>query len=280
VTRYLAIALILLAASSANAAERSLDKTFTVSPGGTLTVDADSASVQVSGTDTNQVIVHMRYRASEEELAKTQLEAVQKDGGVTITMRRQEKKSLFKWSSWNSEGNIEVTVPRHYVVNVRTGGGSVELRDTVGTAQLHTSGGDITAKNLTGGVELRTSGGGIRAETIRGDIDADTSGGDVKLLHIDGRIKGHTSGGSVHVSLVGSNREISATTSGGDIEVAVPRNTAADIDASTSGGGISADLPITATVRKDDRLEGTLNGGGPRIEMHTSGGSVSLRAAE
>ena len=56
--RYLAIALILIAAGTAQAAEL-LDRTFTVAPGGTLTVDADGASVHVSGSDGNQVVVHM-----------------------------------------------------------------------------------------------------------------------------------------------------------------------------------------------------------------------------
>jgi DUF4097 and DUF4098 domain-containing protein YvlB len=81
------------------------------------------------------------------------------------------------------------------------------------------------------------------------------------------------------VSLVGNNREITASTSGGDVEVMVPRGTTANIEASTSGGDISSDLPIAASVRKEGRLEGTLNGGGPRIDVHTSGGSISLRPA-
>src|SRR5690348_3854891 len=99
-TRFSAFALVLIAASSAQAAERTFDKTFTVSPGGTLIVDADSASVQVSGSDGNQVVVHMKYRASEEELAKTQLDAVQSGDGVTVTMRRQERNKWFSWGSW------------------------------------------------------------------------------------------------------------------------------------------------------------------------------------
>ena len=50
-TRYSAIALFLLAASSADAAEKAVERTFTVSPGGTLIVDADSASVhEMPGT--------------------------------------------------------------------------------------------------------------------------------------------------------------------------------------------------------------------------------------
>ena len=241
-------------------------------------MDADSASVQVSGGNTNQVVVHMSAQGSDKDLADTKFEAVQGSNGVNVTLRRQEKGSWFSWRSWSGEQRIKVTVPRQYVISVRTGGGSVELKDTVGVATLKTSGGDIAAKNVNGNIELRTSGGGILADTIRGDVDANTSGGDVRLLLVDGRIKGNTSGGSVRCSLVGSNRGISVTTSGGDIELILPQATTGNIEATTSGGGITSGLPVSATVQKDDRLEGSLNGGGPAIRAHTSGGSISLRA--
>lgn len=279
-TRFSAFALLLIAASSAAAAEKTFDRSFTVSPGGTLTVDADSASVNVSGNDTNQVTVHIRARGTEENLAGTTLDAVQNAADVTVTTRRREKSGWFNWGSWNSEQHIEVTVPRNYGVNVRTGGGSVNLADTTGSANLRTSGGSVSAKNVNGNVVLRTSGGGIHADTIRGDVDANTSGGDVRLLNIDGKIRGHTSGGSVRCSLVGSNRGISATTSGGSIELMLPRATTGNLEASTSGGSIRSDLPVLTTEAKDTRLSGPLNGGGAPIEARTSGGSIRLRAAD
>lgn len=277
-SRYSAIAFALLLAGAASAAERNLDKTFTVSPGGTLTVDADAASVQVTGVETNQVTVHMSVRGSEDDLAQMKFDAAQKGDGVTVTLRRAEKGSWFKWRSWNGEQRIEVKVPKRYLVKVRTGGGSVELAGTTGTADLYTSGGDIEVESVTGNVQARTSGGAIRVDSVRGDVDANTSGGDVRLMRIDGRIKGNTSGGSVRVSLVGANRGISATTSGGDVEVSVPPGTTGNVDATTSGGSIESDLPLTSSVQKDTRLEGSLNGGGQRIDAHTSGGSITLRA--
>src|SRR4051794_16565135 len=161
VIRYSAIALILLAAGNANAAEKTFDRTFTVAPGGALVVDADSASVHVTGGDSNQVVVHMTFRGSEDEIAQTTIDAAQKADGVTVTMRRQSRKSWFKWGSWNSDGDIEVTVPRRYLVNVHTGGGSIDLADTTGAATLRTSGGDISAKKVNGNLELRTAGGSI-----------------------------------------------------------------------------------------------------------------------
>lgn len=276
--RLYALALVLIAAGAAQAAEKKLDRTFTVSPGGTLIVDADGASVHVSGNDSSQVVVHMVIEASDKELANTKLEAVQNSSGVNVTMKR-EKGSWFSWGSSSSEQDIQVTVPRHYVVKVHTGGGGIELQDTVGTATLNTSGGSISAKNVTGNIELRTSGGSIHTDTIKGDVDADTSGGDVRLMNVDGKIRGNSSGGGVRVSLVGANRGIEATTSGGGIEVTLPRGTAANVDASTSGGDIKSDLPITSTEWKETSISGTLNGGGEKIYAHTSGGSIRLRAA-
>jgi hypothetical protein len=278
-TRFSAIALVLLAACTAQGADKTLDRTFEVSPGGSLIVDADGASIKVSGTASNQVTVRMKLSGLERELAATTLDATQNGNQITATMKRSKGDKLFSWGSWSSESSIEVTVPRQFEIDVRTGGGNIDLKDTVGTVKLNTSGGDVIAKNLDGVVSLRTSGGSITADKVRGDVEAKTSGGDVRLLNIDGRIKGHTSGGNVRVSLVGDNRGITATTSGGNVELILPRNTTADVSASTSGGNVSTDLPITTTVLKERRLEGTLNGGGQPIEARTSGGDIRLRPA-
>ena len=84
---------------------------------------------------------------------------------------------------------------------------------------------------MNGNVEAHTSGGGIIADTIRGDVDADTSGGDVRLLNVDGKIRGQTSGGDVQCSLVGINRGILVSTSGGSIRLTLPRATTASFEA-------------------------------------------------
>jgi len=278
-TRYSAIALVLLAASPAYSAEKKVERAFTVSPGGSLTVNADSASVRVSGGDSNQVTVRMSARGSEEDLANMKFDAFQKGDEVTVTMRRPGKPGWFNWKSWNSEGNIEVTVPQRYAVSIRTAGGNIELTDTTGSAKLDTSGGDVVARNISGNVELRTSGGGILADKIRGDVDADTSGGDVRLLNVDGKIRGQTSGGNVHCSLVGINRGISASTSGGDIQLTLPRATTGNFEATTSGGEINSELPLATTEQRDGHVKGSINGGGQSINARTSGGGISLRAA-
>jgi DUF4097 and DUF4098 domain-containing protein YvlB len=274
--RITAFALVLFVAASVQAAEKNLDRTFGVSPDGLLVVDADSAAVEVTGAGNNEVTVHMSVRSSEGDLDSLKFDATQTAEGVTVTMRRPAEKGFFKWGSWNTDGRIRITVPKHYRLNIRTSGGNIEIADIVGVSVLHTSGGDISAKRLDGNVEARTSGGGIFADTIRGDVDAKTSGGDVHLISVDGKLSASTSGGSVECSLVGSNRGIVAKTSGGSIEITLPASTTGNVDATTSGGDVRSDLPVAAKQKQDDRLEGSLNGGGQPIELRTSGGSIAL----
>src|ERR1051325_2677152 len=62
--RYAAYLLIAFSATTAFAAERTLDRTFTVKAGGTLTVTADSADISVIGGEGSQVRVHMVAESS------------------------------------------------------------------------------------------------------------------------------------------------------------------------------------------------------------------------
>jgi uncharacterized protein involved in outer membrane biogenesis len=287
--------LLTFSAGSALAEEKVFDRTFTATPGGLLTVDADGADISVKGSDGNQVIVHMVARASQKQLDGLSLSATQSQDGVTVEMRRLDH-GLFNLGSWEREGLIEVTVPRNYRVEAKTSGGDMRLESTIGAARVRTSGGDITVLSLKGdlkgqtsggevrldsvegSMQVKTSGGNIRAAGVRGDIDASTSGGDVRLTGIDGRILASTSGGSVKCELVGANRGISTSTSGGNIELTMPKNTRGSVDAESNGGDITSDFSVETSRWAEHRLNGQINGGGDTIRVRASGGSIKLIA--
>jgi len=72
-----------------------------------------------------------------------------------------------------------------------------------------------------------------------------------------------------------------AETSGGDIEIVVPKGVTANIDAATSGGSVHFDFPVTVSGQIDEsHVRGTINGGGNLIHAHTSGGDVRFSAAD
>jgi hypothetical protein len=282
-------------ASAAVAADKTFDRTFTVKPGGTLTVVADGADITVSGGSGDRVVVHMTAEASQKDLDELQLSAETNDAGVLVQMLRPQRNRWFSWSHF--DGRIEVTVPQSYRVDAKTSGGDMQLIRASGPSRMRTSGGDITVKDVKGDLDAGTSGGDVRIESIegvvrartsggdlyasgvRGDIDAGTSGGDVRLLRIDGKIRASTSGGGVQCELVGANRGNWANTSGGDVRLTVPKNISGTLDAASSGGSIHSDLAVSTHSTDEHRLSGDINGGGERIYAHTSGGSVRLIAS-
>jgi hypothetical protein len=294
--RYAAGLVLAFTATAALGAERTLDRTFPVKAGGTLTVTADSAGIEVVGVDGNQVVVHMVAEAPQNELDETTFTATPSDSGVTVEMLRPERRRWFDWGR-NFDGHIEVKVPRSYRVELKTSGGGIRIESVAGPSRIRTSGGGINAKDIHGALDGSTSGGSIRVESIdgdtrvntsggsvyasgvRGSIDANSSGGGVRLMQIDGKINAHTSGGSVECELIGSNRGISASTSGGGIRVTVPADIKGTLDARTSGGDFHTELPISTTHMSDHEMSGLINGGGESIVMRTSGGGITLSAA-
>jgi hypothetical protein len=307
-----------LLSSIAHSAERRYDKTFAVAPGGKLTVDADGSDIIVAGTDADQVVVEIIAKGSRRRLDDMVMSAEQTGNGVAVTAK-DHSGSWLDWiriGVHDESSVVKVQVPKRYDVDLKTSGGDVKIARLQGEARGKTSGGDVDADDVRGNVTLNTSGGNINIARVEGETELETSGGDVRLLDvtgpikastssgevvaknvrgdvefnssggnirgekIDGAIRARTSGGDVDLELVGANRGISATSSGGDVVVRMPKSTSGAVDVATSGGSVSSDLPVTATRLSESKLNGTVNGGGEAIRVRTSGGDIKLRARD
>ena len=212
-----------------------------------------------------------------------------------------------------------LTVPQQYNVDLNTTGGSVSVADLTGAVRVRTSGGSLCFQNITGGVLGHTSGGSIEAVNVKGDVQVRTSGGSIRFGAIQGFISGRTSGGSIKVVdcsggtdvrtsgggiwLGGIGRNVTARTSGGSIQAAMTTqpqsecnlrtsgggitctlmpDIAVDLEAKTSGGRVSTDFAVASTIQgkaPKNRLEGSINGGGPLLKLRTSGGNIHLQKA-
>jgi Putative adhesin len=277
--RALAVLACVFAASSVHAADRAYEKRFVVPAGGQLTLRTDRGSVAIVGRDTHEVVVHADLSGSDDFLARFELSAAENSAGVTVTGRLAQR-SWFSWLGWVdfSPGSVRFTidVPRNYAADLRTAGGSVTIRDVLGSIDTRTSGGRIDATGLKGPTELRTSGGGIRVTDCTGDLHVRASGGSIRLEAIDGEVSAVTSGGSVNASMA-TNRGVSLRTSGGSIHLLLPASVHGSIDARTSGGRAKSAIPLSSTeIAFRDHLRGAINGGGQPILLRTSGGSIHI----
>ena len=139
-------------------------------------------------------------------------------------------------------------------------------------------------------VDLRTVNGGVRLNALTGEIHAKTTNGGVKGM-----------------GLVIETIEASAVNGGIEIELGAPLDATDSVELQTVNGGVSFGLPseskatiaaraVNGGVRtnnldivKDEqgsemgpqrRLNGTLNGGGAKVNLNTTNGGVRIERAQ
>ena len=228
-------------------------RTYTVAAGGRFELINVNGRITAEVSDGKEVVVEGRRsaKARSDEAAKEllgKLEIREEVGGSTV--------------------RVESRPPR------MSGFGGLEVEWTV-----------KVPKGLT--VDLRTVNGGVRVNGLSGEIHAKT---------VNGGVKGQ--------NIIAETIEASSVNGGVDIELGAPLDSTDSVDVSTVNGGVSLSMPseskatITARavnggvrvndldIKRDDedsheferkrRLNGTMNGGGAKVNLSTTNGGVRL----
>jgi hypothetical protein len=304
----LAAGLLALAPFAAHAKiERTVEKTFTVQPGGALHIDTQGGEIRVTPSADSVVKVTARERIrantdaeADDLLKKLDLTIEQTGNDVSASAKYESEMPGFHFGSWPPVSvDFIVTVPASFSTDLHTSGGGITVGDLAGKVYARTSGGSIKLGKLGGAVDARTSGGSVTLDEARGSAalhssggsitvgrvlgsaDISTSGGGIKIDSVEGSVQAHTSGGSVRAGITGPLKEDCVlSTSGGSVRVNVDKTAAFRLDASTSGGDVDAE-GITITMEKSNRsrskLAGSVNGGGPLLKLRSSGGGIVVR---
>lgn len=285
---------------------RTVEQTFPVSPGGQLRAATQGGDITIHTADTPEVRVIARQTikadtdAQADELLRRLTLTLEPQGDTIVAEARYDTAG----TGWIRRGNavtvaFEITVPRHFNLELTTSGGDIAVADIEGRVRARTSGGDLTFARVDGDLDGDTSGGDIRLaegtaraklHTSGGDItiaraggptEVSTSGGDIRLDSVAELISATTSGGDITAVLAGDLRHDSLlSTSGGDVRVRLAPTIGFRLDARTSGGDVRAaglTLTIADGALGKSKLVGTVNGGGPLLKLRSSGGDISLR---
>ena len=242
-----------------------------------------------------------------------------KTSGGEIELRELQGKIYAKTSGGDIEaiqinGELEVKtsggeivleyITSSKLIDANTSGGDIEVQNIDGNLYLKTSGGDICAQAIKGNLEAKTSGGDIEICESQGNIEVATSGGDIEVCDAQGYIEAETSGGDIEVSLEKyipkKDQHISLKSSGGEINLTLPKDFKASINALINIYGANFDeyeirsdftLKITQTSEESGKgaakifhkmygtiaAEGDINGGGNRINLETTNGSIYIK---
>jgi hypothetical protein len=135
-------------------------------------------------------------------------------------------------------------------------------------------------------LDLRTTNGGVRLNDLSNEIHARTTNGGVKGANITpGVIEASAVNGGVEFELASpldATDSIEMETVNGGVELSLPSESKATIAARCVNGGVRVDgLDIAKEEQGNDferrrRLNGTMNGGGAKVNMSTTNGGVRL----
>jgi DUF4097 and DUF4098 domain-containing protein YvlB len=241
----------------------------------------------------NTVYVEARFGK-----APTEEALVKREPGLTVHIRLSVPRR-FDAQLETEGGTIEATGLQGSV-EAKTSGGDLGFTNIHGLVNGQTSGGNIRVLGGADKLEVRTSGGTIVIKDYHGPTaSADTSGGDISVAGCTGALAVKTSGGNISVENF-SGPQVSADTGGGTIVVELSSALLADSFIRTSGGNVTArladgvavnllattdggtvmtEIPVSATTKgkvQENKLEGKINGGGPKLVLKTSGGNIEI----
>ena len=106
--------------------------------------------------------------------------------------------------------------------------------------------------------------------------DASTGSGSIHAGSIGGAIKAQTGSGSVDMTQI-AIADADVRTGSGNVRLDLADNAGFDFAARTGSGSIQVQQAIAARVQSRHRLEGTVGAGGPKVNVSTGSGSITVR---
>jgi DUF4097 and DUF4098 domain-containing protein YvlB len=227
-------------------------KTYELQPGGRVEITNVNGKIDVTASTGNtvEIVAEKSARAGSSEAAKEALGRIEiQDTASPSEVRVETRVNRNGGGGLFGRANQQV----HYTVKVPA---SVEVR-------FSTVNGGIELTGLKGRINAEATNGGIKAHDVSGAIDASTTNGGI----------------DVELSQVAESGVKLGCTNGG-IELRLPQDSRATISARITNGGINTDGVKIETTGESTRrrLDGRMNGGGPRIDIEGTNGGIRIAA--
>ncbi|HEX4605304.1 MAG TPA: hypothetical protein VH724_14990 [Candidatus Angelobacter sp.] len=270
-----AVAVIALAAprlrsqSGSDQSER-LQRTFSISAGGTLDIDNYKGTIHVTGSDANQIAIDVtkRFEGNEADrkwwMENVKVNFRNESDRVSVEVKYPESNCMFCWPGhdYTAAVELEIRVPRQ--INVKLESYKPDIR--VASIQ-----GDIRIKSYKSPIAIDSTTGAIRIDTYKDSVK-------LRNVSIHGplEIRSYKADAEIEAKALGDS--VTLENEKGSIVLRVPAT--AGLDVNFEGGRRSSfhsDFPMASNAGGQDRyVRGVVNQGGTRLRLRTERGSVSL----
>jgi hypothetical protein len=253
------------------AQSKDFKKAVDFEPGGDLTLKTDKGSVNVTSWDQNRIEISARIDPPENvgaDYGRQSVEGARIDvtgGGRSLTVRSNFDGVPYKDGFGNHSKTLpdihySIRAPRNLNLGLDIDRSKVSLQGFKGKIRIETDRTPVTATDLAGEIHIRMDRGEAKLSGIRGSLDIETDRTNTRLraVHIDGD------------SQVDIDR--------GELELGLAESQGLTVSANRSRrGSFESDFELASNTSKERSIEGSINGGGPKLSIRTDRGKVSLK---
>ena len=267
----LLLALIALPSLALGRQTKDFTRTVPLNSGGELKLNSTKGTVKLTGWDRNEVeiVAHIVMTGRvDANYARRAVEAVRIE--VSGDSRQLFIRPVYDdvprddsiFSRTIPDVNFEIQAPRKVSLQLDTDRGRLDVQGLEGSLNVKSDRGQVVAHDLTGELRLKMDRCPDSALSgLRGTLHVDMDRSELKVnaLQISGD----------------SRLEVSR----GEAELRLPRTQGLSVSANV-GRRADFDSDFAISTRKfGDRVEGDINGGGPKLLIHTDRGKVELKAS-
>jgi hypothetical protein len=268
------IAFLVILSAVSVAQSKTFNRSVDFTPGGDLRVNTDVGTVRLTSWERNQVEVVARIEGRNREdvsadylrraVEATEIEIVGSGNRVTI---KANYDNVPYESIWGGRNRVipriewEIRAPRRANIELDTDRSEAEVRGFDGRHFLKTDRSPLRVEDMAGELRLDIDRGNqTRLSNIRASlqIEADRTDLTFERLQLTGDSKVNMDRGKLEMRMAGSQ--------GLNLSMNKERR-----------NSFQSDFPITTSNFSDDKLEGAINGGGPRLTLHTDRTQVYLK---
>jgi Putative adhesin len=277
------VALTLVAATTAFAADSSFDRTLSVGGSPNLAVSTGSGYIHLHPGSDNQVHIVAHVHSSHGWMGgggdvDGRIQQIVNNppivqSGNDITIGERHNNDLFR----NIAIAYDITLPHASVIDATTGSGDIEVQDVGASLKAQSGSGTVRANGIKGPATLGTGSGDIELhQTGPGDVKAETGSGSIRLHGLSGALKAGTGSGDIEADGQPTT-DWKLSTGSGSIHLGVG-NAHFNLDADTGSGSINVAQPITMQGSLNrHHVAGVVNGGGPTIRANTGSGDIQIK---
>ena len=228
-----------------------------------LKVHLVTGSIKVVGYEGKEIIINVTPRGGDEEgsnATENGMKRISASGGYEVTAKEADNTVTVNTGNPNKALDLVLKIPQ-----------DVKLK--LGTV----NDGEVTVENVSGELEVNNVNDKITLTNISGSVVANTVNGDV----------------NVTFKSIDPKAPMAFSTLNGDVNVTLPADTKANLKLKSDNGDVFSDFDIDIDktpskidkttepgmykIKKDDWVNGKINGGGPEMMMKNMQGNIYVK---